>query len=83
MYYPYKIFLNGGHSPLMERLFGIRARGSSLSREVLGGATTYLTMVYIVFVHPVVMAKAGMDFGAVTTATCIASRTGGKPAAGP
>ena len=59
--------------PLTERLFALRSRGSSVGREVLGGVTTYLTMVYIVFVQPVVMAKAGMDFGAVTTATCLAS----------
>ena len=53
--------------------FEIGQRGSSLRRELLGGFTTYFTMAYIVFVQPVVMAKAGMDFGAVMVATCLAS----------
>lgn len=53
--------------------FAITERGSSLRREIIGGATTYMTMAYIVFVQPVVMAAAGMDFGAVMVATCLAS----------
>ncbi len=53
--------------------FQISGRGSSLGREILGGFTTYFTMAYIVFVQPVVLAKAGMDFGAVMMATCLAS----------
>jgi AGZA family xanthine/uracil permease-like MFS transporter len=35
--------------------------------------TTFLTMVYIVFVNPQILGKAGMDPGAVFVATCIAS----------
>jgi adenine/guanine/hypoxanthine permease len=41
--------------------------------EVLGGATTFMTMAYIVFVNPAVLSQAGMDFGAVMTATCLSA----------
>ena len=42
---------------------------------VRGGTTTFLTMAYIVVVNPAVLAQAGMDFGAVMTATCLAAAT--------
>ena len=41
--------------------------------EFIAGVTTFLTMVYIVFVNPSILAKAGMDQGAVFVATCIAA----------
>ncbi|MEO6029513.1 MAG: solute carrier family 23 protein [Candidatus Binatia bacterium] len=47
--------------------------GASLRREVIGGLTTFLTMTCIVIVNPAVLSQAGMDFGAVMTATCIAA----------
>ncbi len=53
--------------------FKIKERGSSVSRETLGGATTFMTLAYIVFVQPVVLSAAGMDFGAVFSATCFSS----------
>jgi AGZA family xanthine/uracil permease-like MFS transporter len=40
---------------------------------VVAGATTYATLSYIIFVQPAVLAQAGMDFGAVLAATCLAS----------
>ena len=46
---------------------------ASLRRELIGGLTTFLTMAYIVIVNPAVLAQAGMDFGAVMTATCVAA----------
>lgn len=58
---------------MLERWFGVRAAGSTVRREVVGGATTFLTMAYIVIVNPAVLAATGMDFGAVMTATCIAA----------
>jgi AGZA family xanthine/uracil permease-like MFS transporter len=57
----------------LERLFGLRARGTTVWREVVGGLTTFVTMSYVVFVQPAVLATAGMDPGAVMTATCLAS----------
>lgn len=44
--------------------------GSTYKTEVLAGATTFLTMVYIAFVNPAILHDAGMDQGAVFTATC-------------
>ena len=41
--------------------------------EVIGGATTFVTVSYIIFVQPAVLATTGMDAGAVMTATCLAS----------
>ena len=43
----------------------------SLKTEILAGITTFLTMVYIVFVNPSILHEAGMDQGAVFTATCL------------
>ena len=57
----------------LERLFQVRARGSTVAREVVGGLTTFVTMSYVVFVHPAVLGMAGMDPGAVMVATCLAS----------
>lgn len=58
---------------MFERLFGLRAHGTTVRREIVAGATTFLTMAYIMFVNPQILAKAGMDPGAVFVATCIAS----------
>ncbi len=58
---------------ILERRFRIAAAGSTVRREVLAGATTYLAMCYIVLVNPAVLAGAGMDEGSVMVATCLAS----------
>ncbi len=58
---------------MLERYFKLSAHGTNLNRELLGGTTTYLALVYIVFVQPAVLSGAGMDFGAVFMATCIGS----------
>ena len=55
----------------LDRFFEIEARGSTFGREVLAGATTWLTLAYIVLVNPVVLGAAGMDTGAVMVATCV------------
>src|SRR6201997_117619 len=57
----------------LERIFGLRAAGSDLRTEFIAGLTTFLTMVYIVFVNPQILGNAGMDKGAVFVATCIAA----------
>lgn len=59
----------------IDRFFGIRASGSTLRREVVGGLTTFATMSYIVFVQPTILSAAGMPFGAVLVATCLSSAT--------
>jgi hypothetical protein len=64
---------------MMERFFRLSDNQSNLRTEVLAGVTTFLTMAYIVFLQPAVLsgkmfgADTGMDFGAVTTATCLSA----------
>ena len=58
---------------MFERLFGLAAAGTTVRTEILAGTTTFLTMAYIIFVQPAVLSAAGMDAGAVLTATCLAS----------
>jgi AGZA family xanthine/uracil permease-like MFS transporter len=58
---------------LLERQFGLAAAGTSVRTEFVAGITTFLTMVYIVFVNPLILSNAGMDKGAVFVATCIAA----------
>ncbi len=68
--------LMAGRAPIvdaLDRRFGFRRRGSTLSRECLAGATTYMAMCYIILVNPAVLSGAGMDAGAVLVATCLAS----------
>ncbi len=55
----------------MKRLGSYLLQGTTLKTEVLAGITTFLTMVYIVFVNPNILQDAGMDQGAVFTATCL------------
>jgi AGZA family xanthine/uracil permease-like MFS transporter len=58
---------------VLERLFELSARNTNVRTEALGGVTTFVTMAYIIFVQPAVLAAAGMDPGAVMVATCLAS----------
>ena len=57
----------------LERSFRLQENGTTVRRELLGGATTFMTMSYIIFVQPAVLGGAGMDKGAVMVATCLAS----------
>jgi len=40
--------------------FDLQARGTTIAREVRGGAATFLTMAYILFANPAILAAAGM-----------------------
>ncbi|MFN4281291.1 MAG: NCS2 family permease [Alphaproteobacteria bacterium] len=57
----------------LDKYFGITARGSSVRTELLAGLATFLTMAYIIAVHPMILKDAGMDFGAVYVATILAA----------
>jgi len=57
----------------LDRQFGLTQHGTNVRTEFVAGVTTFLTMVYIVFVNPVILANAGMDKGAVFVATCLAA----------
>lgn len=54
----------------MEKFFKIKERGSTFSREIIGGLTTFLAMAYIIAVNPTMLVQAGMTFEAALTATC-------------
>ncbi|CCQ90960.1 conserved membrane hypothetical protein [Nitrospina gracilis 3/211] len=60
----------------LDRRFRISEQGSTPLTEMRAGTVTFLTASYIIFVQPAVMAQAGMDFGAVMTATCLAAALG-------
>ena len=57
----------------LERWFRLSERGSDVRTEVTAGVTTFLTMVYIAFVNPQILSEAGMPFGPVFVATCLAA----------
>ncbi len=59
--------------PWLYRYFGLKEQGTNIRTEFIAGVTTFLTMVYIVFVNPAILGKAGMDTGAVFVATCVAA----------
>jgi AGZA family xanthine/uracil permease-like MFS transporter len=61
---------------VMERLFALEARGTTVRTEVFAGFTTFLTMAYIVVVNPAILGDAGMPVGAVAAATCLAAAFG-------
>ena len=61
---------------MLERLFQLKAHNTTVRTEVLAGLTTFLTMAYILFVNPEMLAKTGMDHGAVFVATCLAGAIG-------
>ncbi|WP_019518688.1 NCS2 family permease [Faucicola boevrei] len=60
----------------IQRYFGIDGTNTTIKTEILAGFTTFLTMVYIIFVNPSMLAETGMDKGAVFVATCLASAIG-------
>jgi AGZA family xanthine/uracil permease-like MFS transporter len=57
----------------LDRFFGLTAQNTSIHTEFIAGLTTFLTMVYIVFVNPAILSTSGMDKGAVFVATCLAA----------
>ena len=61
---------------MIERIFNVRERGSSVRVELVAGLTTFLTMAYIIFVNPDILSSTGMDRDAVFVATCLAAAIG-------
>ncbi len=61
---------------MLEKLFHLKDHGTTVKRELLAGLTTFVTMAYIIFVNPAMLAEAGMDHGAVFVATCLAAAIG-------
>ncbi|HEY0269527.1 MAG TPA: NCS2 family permease [Sphingomonas sp.] len=57
----------------LARRFAFAERGTDARTEILAGATTFLTMAYIVLVNPAILGQAGMPVAAVAAATCFAA----------
>lgn len=60
----------------IEKLFHLQENGTTVRREVLAGLTTFVSMAYILFVNPQVLGDAGMNKGAVFTATALSAILG-------
>ena len=58
---------------MIERLFQVRAAGSTPGKELLGGVTTFLTMAYILAVNPVFLVAAGMPLQGAIVATALSA----------
>ncbi|WP_175932168.1 MULTISPECIES: NCS2 family permease [unclassified Burkholderia] len=65
-----------GTQGVIDRYFGISSRGSTQRREIIAGVTTFLAMVYSVFVVPGMFGKAGFDTSAVFVAVCVTTAFG-------
>ncbi|MTH47813.1 NCS2 family permease [Intestinirhabdus alba] len=61
---------------MLERVFKLREHGTTVRTEAIAGFTTFLTMVYIVFVNPQILGVAGMDPSAVFVTTCLIAAFG-------
>jgi adenine/guanine/hypoxanthine permease len=60
-------------NPLLDRYFNLTENRTTVRQELLGGATTFMTMAYIVVVNPQILAQAGMPPEGVVFATCISA----------
>ena len=63
-------------SARLDAYFKLTEHGTTVRTEILAGITTFLTMAYIAFANPAMLSDAGMDFGAVFVATCLAAAIG-------
>ena len=61
---------------MLERLFKLREHKTSVRTELLGGATTFATMAYIIVVNPAILANAGIPVGPSTVATVLTAVVG-------
>ena len=61
---------------MFEKLFKLKENNTNVKTEVLAGITTFMTMAYILAVNPSILAAAGMDQGAVFTATAVSAFLG-------
>ncbi len=61
---------------MLENFFRLREHDTTVKTELFAGLTTFLTMAYIIFVNPEIIAAAGMDKNAVFVATCLAAAIG-------
>ena len=57
----------------LEQIFKLQDNHTTIKKEFLAGFTTFITMAYIIFVNPQIMALSGMDQGAIFVGTCFAA----------
>ncbi len=57
----------------MEKFFKLKERNTTVSKEIVGGITTFLAMAYILAVNPSILSASGMNWGAVFTATALSA----------
>ncbi|SHL95971.1 NCS2 family permease [Vreelandella subglaciescola] len=60
----------------LDSYFKLTEHNTNIKTEIIAGITTFLTMAYIIFVNPSILSEAGMDYGAVFVATCLAGAIG-------
>lgn len=60
----------------LESFFKLKEKGTTVKQEIIAGATTFLTIAYIIFVNPDILSQTGMDKGGLITATCLAAFIG-------
>lgn len=60
----------------LEKLFHLKEHHTDVKTEIIAGITTFMTMAYILAVNPSILSEAGMDRGAVFTATALAAFIG-------
>ncbi len=58
---------------MLDQYFKLKERNTSIKTEIIAGLVTFATMAYILAVNPMILSDAGMDYGAVFTATALAS----------
>lgn len=65
--------MSTNNASFFEKQFKLKEHGTDVKTEFIAGLTTFMTMAYILIVNPIILSGAGMDFGAVFTATALAS----------
>lgn len=58
---------------MIEKHFKLQELNTNIRTEIIAGATTFMTMAYIIFVNPSMISQTGMDFGAAMMATCLSA----------
>lgn len=68
--------MSGNNTSALDRYFKLTENKTDVKTEIIAGITTFITMAYILFVNPDMLAITGMDFNAVFMATCLSAAIG-------
>ena len=61
---------------MLNKIFKLKENKTKISTEIVAGITTFMAMSYIIFVNPMMLSQAGMDYNSVYVATILASMIG-------